>query len=203
MNKWITADWHLGEDRFNLMQRPFTDVQKHCDRIIENFNSVVGPDDLTYVLGDVLYQKADPVRFLPLIGKMNGKKILVRGNHDAPFSDEQFQPYFQEIHNDGSGIQLDINGTPCYLTHYPSTGMRQRFNLVGHVHGAWKVQLNCLNVGVDAHYLYPMSMTNVTFYLEAITKHYDDDVFAAYLGVNSAFRETRGKKSSYSDKLKK
>ena len=203
MNIWFTADWHLGEERFDLMQRPFTDVQKHCDVIIDNYNSVVKPEDLTYVLGDVIYQKADPRKYLPMVEKMNGRKILIRGNHDIPFSDEQFSPYFEEIHPDGSGIQLDVNGVSCYLTHYPSTGMRQKFNLVGHIHGTWKVQLNCLNVGLDVNYLYPMPASTVAFYFTAITRHYDDDVFASYLGINDMFRESRGKKNSYADHLKK
>lgn len=198
MNKWITADWHLGETRFDIMQRPFNDVTVHCDTIIRNHNAVVAKDDIVYVLGDVIYQKADPTTFLPMISRMNGIKTLIRGNHDVPFTDEQFKPYFSGgIIPDGQGENLLIDGIKCYATHYPSTGKTDSFNLVGHVHGAWKVQLNCLNVGVDAHHFYPVPFSNISFYVNAITKFYDKDVFAAYLDVNSVFRESRGKKSSY------
>ena len=31
MKRWITADWHLGEDRFQIMQRPFATAQMHVD----------------------------------------------------------------------------------------------------------------------------------------------------------------------------
>lgn len=198
MNKWITADWHLGETRFSIMQRPFMDVDVHCETIIKNHNSVVAKDDIVYVVGDVIYQNADPEKFLPMIDRMNGVKVLIRGNHDIPFSDEQFKPYFKGgIYADGAGVNLTIDGISCYATHYPSAGRLNEFNLVGHIHGAWKVQLNCLNVGIDVHHFYPVPFSNISFYLNAITKFYDNDVFAAYLDVNSTFREARGKKSSY------
>lgn len=203
LNKWLTSDWHFGETRFDLMQRPFTDVYEHCELLIKNHNSLVSKNDLVYFLGDVLYQKADPVEFLPMIGRLNGTKILIRGNHDAPFTDEQFQPYFKEIIPDGKGMELDVSGVQCYLTHYPSAGRTDRFNLVGHVHGSWRVQLNMLNVGLDAHYLYPVPFTNIPFHHTAITKYFDQDTFAGYLDVNRSFEATRGRKSSYLDSIKK
>lgn len=198
MNKWITADWHLGETRFDIMQRPFNDVNVHCETIIKNHNAVVAKDDIVYVVGDVIYQKSDPEVYLPMVSKMNGVKTLIRGNHDAPFSEEQFKPHFKGgIIGDGDGVPLLIDGVKCYATHYPSAGKSDAFNLVGHIHGAWKVQLNCLNVGIDVHHFYPVPFSNISFYVNAITKFYDNDVFAAYLEVNSTFREARGKKSSY------
>jgi calcineurin-like phosphoesterase family protein len=198
MNKWITADWHLGETRFDIMQRPFRDVDEHCERIIANHNAVVTDDDIVYVVGDVIYQKADSVKYLPMVSRMKGTKILIRGNHDIPFTDEQFKPHFKGgIMGDGEGGNLLIDGVKCYATHYPSSGKKDAFNLVGHVHGAWKVQLNCLNVGIDVHHFYPVPFSNISFYVNAITNFYDNDVFAAYLDVNSDFRDTRGKKSSY------
>jgi len=57
METWITADWHLGEDRFKIMNRPFSTAQEMVDTLVENHNKLVDPDDLVYMVGDVVYQK--------------------------------------------------------------------------------------------------------------------------------------------------
>lgn len=197
MNTWLVADWHLGEDRFEIMQRPFTDAQEHIDVMVKNHNDLVEPDDRVYVNGDVLYQKADPAVYLQQIARFNGRKILLRGNHDRPFSDEMFAPYFEKIHAEGEGVDVELDGVPCHLVHYPSLAIKERFNIVGHIHSAWKFQLNSLNVGVDANHFRPVNANKIGFFLKAISEFYDLDVWTAYLGANQSHWETRGKKSNY------
>ena len=207
MNVFFTADFHLGEDRFEIMRRPFKTAKSHAETIVKNYNELVKPDDLVYVVGDVLYQKADPEVYLPYVGQMNGDKVLIRGNHDKPFSDELFKPYFEEIIPEGDGIEmeipLDLGGfmykedLKCWVTHYPTQSKYDCFNLVGHIHGLWKVQLNMLNVGVDVHHFYPMPIEHVGFYLKAICLYFDEDAWVAYDPINADYREDRGKKSRY------
>ena len=197
MKTFLTSDWHLGETRFRVMQRPFQTPEAHVAHIIEKHNAIVAPEDFVYVIGDVLYQKADPAVYLPVISQLNGRKVLIRGNHDRPFTDEQFQPYFETIHSDGSGVELELSGIPCYLTHYPSTGRVDRFNLVGHIHSAWKFQLNSLNVGLDVHNFSPVNIEDLPFFFQAIKEFYDQDVWAAYLPVNETWWAERGQKTSY------
>lgn len=196
-NVWISSDHHFGEDRFELMGRPFKTVDEHNNTIIDRHNKLVAPDDLVYLNGDVLYQKGDIEKNLPLIGKMNGRKILIRGNHDAPITDEQFAPYFEQIVKEGDGIELDVEGIPCYITHYPTRSVKDRFNLTGHIHAAWRFQLNMMNVGVDVNHFYPLNMNRIPFFLTAITKFYDEDVWVAYREENSSYRESRGNKNVY------
>jgi len=33
MKRWITADWHLGEDRFAIMQRPFKEQREMIEHL--------------------------------------------------------------------------------------------------------------------------------------------------------------------------
>ena len=150
INKFITADWHLGEDRFELMGRPFASKKHHINHLSAEHNMIVGPDDLVYVNGDACYQKSP--ESLPLIAKFNGRKILIRGNHDRVFTDEQLAPYFEQIIPEGEGVEIDIEGIPCYITHYPTCRRPDRFKIVGHIHGIWKLQLNSLNDVVDVHH---------------------------------------------------
>lgn len=197
MATWISSDHHFGEDRFHLMQRPFKTTEQHDSTIIANHNAVVAEDDLVVFNGDVLYKNCDVAKYLPLISTMKGRKILVRGNHDAGISDEMFAPYFERIVPEGDGLEMEINGIPLYVTHYPTQAVTDRFNLTGHIHGAWKFQLNMLNVGVDVHSYCPLNLEEVPFYLKAITEFYDNDVWIAYSEQNMAYRESRGKKSTY------
>ena len=196
MKTWITSDWHLGENRFELMGRPFNTTEEHNNTIKERHNSLVHPNDVVIVNGDAVYQKTP--EFLPLVKEFNGKKVLIRGNHDNVFTDEQLSPYFDRIVEDGDGITATVDGIDCWITHYPSQGKADKFNLVGHIHAAWKYQLNMFNVGIDVNCYYPVAMTRIPFHFTAIKDFYDDDVWVAYNDVNKQYYHNgRGKKSSY------
>lgn len=195
MKTWITSDWHLGEDRFELMGRPFTDQQQMVIKLKFEHNQIVDPDDLVIVNGDVCYQKTP--EYLKHVKDFNGKKILIRGNHDRVFTDEQLKLYFDQIIPEGSGIYYDANGIKCYITHYPTRGVDDAFNLVGHIHGAWKYQLNMLNIGIDVHNFKPVNMDKIPFHFKAICEFYDQDVWIAYNNINTRFTGKRGKQTSY------
>ena len=36
MNTFLTADWHIGEERFELMQRPFRTVAEYIDALVSH-----------------------------------------------------------------------------------------------------------------------------------------------------------------------
>lgn len=195
MKTWITADWHLGEDRFELMGRPFKYQDEMVDRLVLNHNDRIKPTDRLVVVGDVCYQKTP--EYLKHVARFNGRKVLIRGNHDRGIIDEQFKEYFEEIYPEGSGIELTVEGFPCYITHYPTQGRPDRFNLVGHIHAAWKYQLNMLNIGIDVHHFCPVDLDTIPFHINAVAKFYDDDVWVGYNPINSEWRGKRGKAGSY------
>jgi calcineurin-like phosphoesterase family protein len=193
---FITADWHFGETRFEIMQRPFKTTNEAHAYMICRHNELVGQKDRVLLVGDAVY-KDSAEGAVENIRQMNGIKTLIRGNHDVNLSDDTLSRYFEEIIPHGEGIELEVEGIPCYATHYPTLGRSDRFNLVGHIHGSWKLQLNMLNVGVDANHFTPHPIKKIPFFFKAITEFYDADVWAAYKNINSAFYDTRGKKTSY------
>ena len=201
MKTFVVSDWHLGENRFELMGRPFRTVDEHIDTLVNNHNDLVSPSDTVIMVGDVCYQKTP--EFLPHVSRFNGKKILIRGNHDRVFTNKQLEPYFNSIIDEGKGIEYDgikdekENEIPLYITHYPSEAIKNRFNLVGHIHSAWKYQLNMLNIGVDVNHFRPVNINKIPFHIGAITNFYDADVWVAYNEVNSSYKEVRGKKNTY------
>ena len=48
--------------------------------LIERWNDSVHPDDTVWVLGDVALGRIDET--LPLVTELNGRKLLLTGNHD-------------------------------------------------------------------------------------------------------------------------
>jgi len=195
MKTWLTADWHLGEDRMEILGRPFATQKEHIEVLIANHNELVAPEDTVIVVGDACYQKTP--EFLPTVGRFNGKKILIRGNHDVPISDADFSKYFENVIEDGGGLLMEFCGIPCYVTHYPTQGKVDAFNLVGHIHSIFKYQLNMFNVGIDANHFRPVDSETIPFHFKAICEFYDEDAWAAYLPINEQFKGIRGKKGRY------
>lgn len=195
MKTWLTADWHLGETRMALMGRPFTSTEQMINVLADNHNALVKPEDVVYVVGDIVYQNAP--EYLLFVGKFNGRKILFRGNHDRVFTDEQLAPYFEKIYAEGEGTNIQVGNRMCFITHYPTCGVIDRYNLVGHIHAAWKYQLNMLNVGVDVHHFHPVDADTIPFHFDAAAKFYDQDVWVAYNQINSSYTTQRGKAGTY------
>lgn len=74
--------------------RVFEDVTHMNEYIVMQHNRVVGPKDKWYCLGDVTMARNEVG--LEIIGRMNGEKILIKGNHDlAPA--HQYLKYFKDI----------------------------------------------------------------------------------------------------------
>ena len=195
MKTWLTADWHLGESRMQILGRPFASREEHIETLVRNHNSLIAPEDHVIVVGDVCYQKA--VEFLPEVARFNGIKTLIRGNHDVPISDEDFSKYFDVVIEDGAGLFMEFCGIKCFVTHYPTQGTSDHFNLVGHIHAAWKYQLNMFNVGVDANHFLPVDSESIGFHFKAICDFYDEDVWVAYNGINCVYSGKRGKSGRY------
>lgn len=113
---WIVSDTHFGHHNIykfvNLTTgeslRPWADDADQGDEIMrETWNSRVGPNDKVYHLGDV----AIPRRGLASMAGLNGRKILVRGNHDI-FKLNDYAEYFDDVRGTH---KLDR----FILTHYP------------------------------------------------------------------------------------
>jgi calcineurin-like phosphoesterase family protein len=82
LKRFVTADTHFFHKAILTYERgEFDSVGQMNDHIIDKFNSVVGESDLTYFLGDFSF-KTDVVTLKTLLNSLNGRKVLVKGNHD-------------------------------------------------------------------------------------------------------------------------
>lgn len=109
MTIWLSSDYHFGHERIiTLSNRPFKDVSHMNEMLVQNHNAVVAPDDHVYVLGDVALGSF--LNSIQYVGRMNGIKHLVVGNHDKLFIDpetkniekaqkyaERFRPVYEEV----------------------------------------------------------------------------------------------------------
>jgi len=142
VNRFVISDTHFGHtnswEKFKLADgsplRPFTSNEEMDETMIERWNAKVKQQDTVYHLGDVVINQ----KSLHLVSRLNGRKILVRGNHDI-FKDKQYTEVgFEQIH----GVRVFVD--KFILSHIPLhpdcvTG-RFRVNAHGHLH-ANRVQL--------------------------------------------------------------
>lgn len=134
-NTWFVGDLHLGHegmvrftDKDGKKIRPFSTVEEHDHALISNINSVVKPADRLYFLGDVVINR----RHLGQIAAINGRKKLIKGNHDI-FHLSDYTPYFEDIvayriYPKLSVIMSHIPVHPNQLEH------RFKWNVHGHLH---------------------------------------------------------------------
>lgn len=134
---WLIADPHfshqgicnfLREDGTKL--RPWNNYEDMDKALIENWNNVVDPQDRVYLLGDVCMRR----QALPILGELNGRKVLVKGNHDI-FKLEEYRKYFDDIR--AYVVQKTQDGRKVILSHipiHPDSVGRFGINIHGHLH---------------------------------------------------------------------
>jgi calcineurin-like phosphoesterase family protein len=93
---WLISDTHFGHANILTFEppRPFKDISEHDQTLIENWNSVVKPDDKIYHLGDVGLKNATYLG--RILSCLNGSKVLIKGNHDT-LKLSQYQQFFKDV----------------------------------------------------------------------------------------------------------
>lgn len=128
-NTWFTSDTHFGHTNileYEKEARPFSSLEEMHERLIDNWNSVVRPNDTVYHLGDFCFGKKN----IDIAGRLQGKKRLVMGNHDT-YASADYLKHFDKLY----GV---FYWKMCVLTHIPvhpeNLGSRAFLNLHGHLH---------------------------------------------------------------------
>jgi calcineurin-like phosphoesterase family protein len=121
------ADLHLGHTNM-AKNRGFQDEFYHDEHIVDQWNSVVGKRDLTYILGDVTMENT---KNYPILDRLSGRKIVVMGNHDRSKDIPELLKYVENV----AGM---INYKGVWLTHCPvhesELAYRVKKNIHGHIH---------------------------------------------------------------------
>lgn len=130
---FLVSDTHFGHSGVcSFMRndgvtklRPFDNPDEMDEFMVEAWNKKVKPTDKVYHLGDVVINR----KALKIMHRLNGDKVLIRGNHDI-FRDNEYREYFRELraYHVMSGM---------ILSHIPlHTDSLGRFgtNIHGHTH---------------------------------------------------------------------
>jgi calcineurin-like phosphoesterase family protein len=129
---FLVSDTHFGHAgvcRFlrddGTKLRPWDDSNEMDEEMIKRWNDTVRPNDKVYHLGDVVINR----KAMSTLARLNGDKVLIRGNHDI-FRDDEYRQYFRELR-----AYHVMNG--MILSHIPvheaSLG-RFGVNIHGHLH---------------------------------------------------------------------
>ena len=132
---FFTSDLHL--DHGNIIKycnRPFTDPLSMTEQLILNWNNQVSTDDCVFVLGDFLWNK-DIDRLNSVTNRLNGKKVLIKGNHDYFEDQDYLNCGFSKVSN---LLEVEINNNLFVLCHYQMMHWNKShhgsFHLYGHQH---------------------------------------------------------------------
>jgi calcineurin-like phosphoesterase family protein len=130
---FLVSDTHFGHAgvcRFTRNDgvtklRPWDNPDEMDEEMVKRWNETVKPTDKVYHLGDVVINR----KALSIMHRLNGDKVLIRGNHDI-FRDDEYRLHFRELR-----AYHVMNG--MILSHIPiheeSLG-RFGVNIHGHTH---------------------------------------------------------------------
>jgi len=133
---FLVSDTHFGHagvckfthpDDPEVKLRPWDNADDMDEAMIRNWNDRVRPNDKVYHLGDVVINR----KALKTLARLNGDKVLIRGNHDI-FRDDEYREYFRELRAYHVMNGLILSHIPV---HEASLG-RFGCNIHGHLHAS-------------------------------------------------------------------
>ena len=161
--QYFTADTHFGHTNIIYhTNRPFKNTNEMDNKLIDNFNSIVGSQDDLYIIGD--YSMVGPTKRLYLekiTRRLIGHKHLILGNHDRLKPFKYIDIGFESVH---TSLELHIPEIGrCLLNHDPSVScmVRDWILLCGHVHDLFRSIDYVINVGVDVWDFKPVSISQI------------------------------------------
>ena len=123
----------------------FNNVEEMNEKIIENWNRVVTPQDIIYHLGDVYFENIEEVR--AIFKRLNGHKRLIVGNHDN-IKQIANENWFQKIQ-----LWRMFKEEKLLFTHVPVHPSALEFhnliNVHGHIHQNLSPEGPYINVSVE------------------------------------------------------
>lgn len=165
MQRFVISDTHFSHtnswEKFKREDgsplRPFVSNEEMDETMVERWNAKVKPGDTVYHLGDVVINK----KALKFIERLNGRKVLIMGNHDIFGFEKYIEAGFEQVH----GVRVFVD--QFILSHIPlhpdSITHRFKANVHGHLHAnevMWDViddpfekYCNTVRSEVDPRYL--------------------------------------------------
>ena len=165
---FFIADTHFHHAKIiEYCHRPFKDVEEMNYKLIQNWNNTVGHDDIVYMLGDFCLGNKEKVSNMAY--QLNGRKMLICGNHDAYRATDYMQLGFEwaSRHPIIWNNYMILSHEPVFLE-----ANSCRVNIHGHLHiGEHRI----FKHDSDKNLYYNVSVEQIDYKpisIHAIEKHY-------------------------------
>ena len=130
---FLVSDTHFGHagvcrflrDDGVTKLRPWEDPAEMDEAMVELWNQTVKPNDKVYHLGDVVINR----KALQLLYRLNGDKVLIKGNHDI-FKLHDYTEHFRDIR----GYHVMNNMILSHIPVHSESKGRFSANIHGHTH---------------------------------------------------------------------
>ena len=179
----FTADCHfnhLNILKYEPNSRPFADVTEMNEAIIKNWNDAVGEvatannisvdDVIVYIVGDFFMGPIDKIK--EIYDELDGRKILIRGNHDTNARIDEFKKIDPSIevkdidHFQYKGKYFIVCHFPIISEEFYNMMVQDNKEIIfcyGHVHGNAPAGYHnrAYHVGVDTNGLKPVSIEEI------------------------------------------
>lgn len=116
---YFIADCHFSHKNvIRFDKRHFETVEDMDEKLIANWNSVVKPGDVVYILGDFCWLTEN--RWKEILSRLKGNKVLIKGNHDIKHMSVNLRKQFQAIKDYDDIVVTLKDGTKqrVILSHY-------------------------------------------------------------------------------------
>lgn len=171
---WFISDTHFfhwkPDKTFLIDARHFNTIEEMNETIINNWNSMISPNDTVYHLGDVMLQDTD--RGIEILKQLNGKIHIIRGNHDTDSRIERYKEC-ENVVEITWGTMIKYHKVHIFLSHAPSIyrtmddkpNKQGILNFHGHTHQStnFRDENNpyVYHVGVDSHNMKPVFIDDI------------------------------------------
>ena len=154
---FLISDQHMGHKNIMLYEsRPFRDAEDMENELIKRHNEMVSKNSLVYILGDFSFYPKEFTKHI--VDQLNGRKYLIRGNHDNHSNNWYRDVGFQEV----SKYPIIIWGS-VILSHEPVyCNQNMPFvNIHGHSHSVCLQSKKHFNVSADNINYRPISLGEI------------------------------------------
>ncbi|AWN34388.1 metallophosphoesterase [Methylobacterium radiodurans] len=144
--------------------RPFASIEEHDEALVANWNTAVRPEDTVWHLGDFCYRCPEE-RALAIFRRLNGRKLLVRGNHDKVGARLPWDAPVVDVAR--TVVPDPVTGAPVgiFMFHYACRVWprmhRGDIHLYGHSHGTLPGTAASTDVGVDCFGFRPATFDQI------------------------------------------
>ena len=142
---FLISDTHFGHEKTCTVfkredgtpLRPFASAEEMDEAMVQRWNDRVRPRDQVYHLGDVVINR----KFLSVLSRLNGDKVLIRGNHDI-FHLADYTQYFRDIRGYDVKNGMIMSHIPVHVESLARFGT----NIHGHLHASRVMKMRGVDV---------------------------------------------------------